>query len=203
MDSRAGIIGVILAGGQAKRMGGQDKALIELDGKPLLAHVTVRLARQVETMVLSANGDPAPYTTFGLPIVADSIEEGGPLAGILAAMDWAREVHPGAKWLASVAVDTPLFPTDLVARLQEALGESRAAVATSGGRPHPTFGLFDLSLAEDLRAYLETGARKARGWSGVADAARANFPSKPQEPFANINTAEDLKNLDTRSSNPR
>lgn len=184
-------------------MGGQDKALIALDGKPLLAHVTARFAPQVETMVLSANGDQAPYAPFGLPIVADSIEDAGPLAGLLAAMEWAREVHPEARWLASVAVDTPLFPTDLVARLQEAKGEGRAAVAASSGRLHPTFGLFDLSLAQDLRNYLESGARKAGGWPGIAEAARVEFPCEPSDPFANINTPEDMAHLSALTARPR
>lgn len=180
-------------------MGGQDKALIELNGKPLLAHVIARLAPQVETMILSANGDPAPYAPFGLPIVADSIEDGGPLAGILAAMDWARAECPRVKWLASVAVDTPLFPTDLVARLQEAKGDGQAAVAASGGRLHPTFGLFGLSLAEDLRAYLESGARKAGGWSGVAAAVKVDFATDPADPFTNINTPDDLERMLSQS----
>jgi len=199
MDSRAGIIGVILAGGQARRMGGQNKALIEFRGKPLLAHAMERLGPQVETMILSANGDPSAYTEFGLHVVPDSIEDGGPLAGILAAMEWARAQRPAANWLISVAVDTPLFPTDLVARLCEAVGREQSAVARSDGRLHPTFGLFDLNLIGDLRAYLGSGKRKADRWSGVADAIRADFAADPYDPFINANTLEDLVNLAARS----
>ena len=195
MDSRVGVIGIILAGGRARRMGGQDKALIELGGKQLLTHAITCLAPQVETMALSANGDPAPYAPFGLPIVADSIEDGGPLSGILAAMDWAREVHPGAKWIASVAVDTPFFPKDLILRLQQALGDGRAAVAASGGRLHPVFGLFHVELADNLRAYLDAGARKARFWSGIAGATRVEFLTDSLDPFMNMNSPEDVERI--------
>lgn len=196
-------MGVILAGGGARRMGGQDKALIELGGEPLLAHVIARLSPQVGEIILSANGNPKAYASFGLPVVPDSIKDGGPLAGLLAGMDWARENRPEARWLASAAVDTPLFPSDLVDRLYAAIGEGQSAVATSGGQLHPTFGLFHVALAGDLRAHLESGARKARGWSSIADAAKADFAAEPHNPFANINTVEDLETLEARSLGPR
>lgn len=193
MVSKGNIIGVILAGGEARRMEGRDKALLEVAGKPLLGHVIDRFAPQIGALVLSANGDPARFDSFGLDVISDIVDDGGPLAGILSAMEWARDNAPDAEWVASVAVDTPLLPLDLAARLSGAVGDGQSAVATSGGRLHPTFGLFNLNLTAGLRAYLNAGERKADAWAGVVDAARVDFAADPFDPFFNVNQPADLQ----------
>lgn len=197
MVSMADILGVILAGGQARRMTGRDKALIEVAGKPLLGHVVDRFAPQVGTLVLSANGDPERFEVFGLAVVPDTIDECGPLAGILSAMEWASANAPDAQWIASVAVDTPLLPRDLVDRLSDAIsgdgaGDGRAAIAASNGRMHPVCGLFNIALAADLRAYLEGGGRKVEGWTQQVGAQVVEFDTVRFDPFFNVNKPADL-----------
>ena len=152
------VAGVILAGGLARRMGGGDKALLELAGRPLLAHVIERLAPQVDELVLNANGDPARFAQFGLPVVPDTVEGfAGPLAGVLAGMRWAAA--RGHQDVASAAGDTPFFPTDLVARLQAARGDQPICMAATrdperGLSEHPTFALWPVRLADDLEKSL-------------------------------------------------
>ncbi len=190
-------LGVILAGGLATRMGGGDKALRELHGQPILAHVIERLRPQVAGMALNANGDPARFAGWGLPVLADSVEGfAGPLAGVLAGLDWAAA--EGAESIVTVAADTPFFPGDLVARLTAgaaAAGTSIALAATPEGdrvNRHPTFGLWPVALREDLRAALEGGLRKVVLWTDRHGAVTVTFPAEPFDPFFNINTPEDL-----------
>lgn len=187
-------VGVILAGGQARRMGGGDKALLPLGTGTLLSHVIERFSPQVAALALNANGDPARFDTR-LPVLADSIPGfAGPLAGVLAGLDWAAA--EGASHVVSAAADTPFLPADLVARLL--LAAERAgtpiALAASGEppRPHPTFGLWPVALRDDLRAALEGGLRRILDWTERHGAATAPFSSAGFDPFFNINRPEDL-----------
>ncbi|MFN4056558.1 MAG: molybdenum cofactor guanylyltransferase MobA [Roseinatronobacter sp.] len=189
------IAGVILAGGQATRMGGGDKGMRVVGGQTLMAHVLDRLRPQVGALVLNANGDPSRFAALGLPVVADSLPDWpGPLAGVLAGMDWAAS--QGANAVVSVAADTPFFPRDLVARLQAAAGPSGLALAGTreGGKlhRHPTFGLWPVALRDDLRAALVGGLRKVVLWTDTHGAGTAEFPTAPFDPFFNINTPEDI-----------
>lgn len=187
---RAGVIaGVILAGGRATRMGGGDKALLPLGGRPLLAHVVARLGPQVDRLALNANGDPARFAGFGLPVVADSVPgHPGPLAGVLAGLDWAAA--EGAEAIVTAAADTPFFPADLVSRLQAAGAAPLAVATTPPDDPHPTFGLWPVSLRDDLRRALADGARKVVAWMEARGCARARFDDA--EAFFNVNTPDDL-----------
>ena len=182
------IFGVILAGGQGQRMGGVDKALLPLAGKPLLAHVMARIAPQVAQLALSANGAAARFASFGLPVLPDEDSQ-GPLSGVLATLDWAAD--SGADAVVSVAVDTPFFPCDLVPQLWLA-GDGRAAVARCHGRTHPTFALWPVGLRDDLRAYLAAGEARLMGFARRQNAAEALFPDASPDPFYNINNREDL-----------
>ncbi len=190
------IVGVLLAGGQARRMGGGDKCLLPLGGVPLLARAIARARPQVSKLVLSANGDPGRFAGFGLPVVADGIADfAGPLAGILAGLDWAAAEAPQARWLASFATDAPFFPKDLVARLLTAVDREGAdmACAESGGRGHPVFALWPLGLTDALRqALVQEGLRKVDLWTARYRLARVDFPTDPVDPFLNLNRREDL-----------
>lgn len=194
------VIGVLLAGGQSRRMGGGDKCLLELAGEPLLAHVIERLKPQADALVLNANGDPARFTSFGLPVIADPIEGfAGPLAGVLAGFTWARENAPEARWIVTAATDTPFFPRDLVARLLDATGGQYPAIAlaSSGGRTHPVFGLWPTALMDDLNAALEDGVRKVLHWTDRHTLSMVEFgfvAAGPDriDPFFNVNTPDDL-----------
>ena len=192
----ADILGVILAGGQARRLGGGDKALVELGGRPLLAHAIDRLAPQVSRIVINANGDTSRFGSFGLPVVADSVEGfAGPLAGVLAGLDWAAENAPECEWVVSVATDAPFFPDDLAARLVAASETENAdlACAESGGRNHPVFGLWPVDLREDLReAMLVEEIRKIDAWTGRYRVAEVEWPAEPFDPFFNTNRPDDL-----------
>lgn len=189
-------VGVLLAGGQSRRMGGGDKCLRSLGGVSLLARTVARARQQVSALVLSANGDPARFKGVGLPVVADSLPDyAGPLAGILAGLDWASAHAPEARWLASFATDAPFFPTDLVVRLATAVEHEGAeiACAMSGGRLHPVFALWPLGLADDLRRVLiQEGLRKVDLWIGRHRTARVDFPIDRIDPFLNLNTPEDF-----------
>ena len=189
------VAGVILAGGLARRMGGGDKALLPVAGKPLLAHVIERLRPQVDALVLNANGDPARFARFGLPVVPDTVEGfAGPLAGVLAGMRWAGA--RGHSHVVSAAGDTPFFPTDLVAQLQAARGAQPISMAATrdperGLSEHPTFALWPVALADDLeRALTESTMRKVIVWTSRHGCARAVFDG--HLPFFNVNTPEDL-----------
>lgn len=203
-------LGVILAGGLARRMGGGDKSLLSLGAScRVLDHVIARLGTQVDRMVLNANGDPARFDEFGLPVVSDSLDGFlGPLAGVLAGLDYAAE-H-GFDHIVSVAADTPFFPTDLVLALETASKHvdvpiALAATKIEGGKTvrHPTFGLWPVALREDLRSALQDGLRKVVLWTDQHGAETHVFDSGEIDPFFNINTPEDLelanKMMETRS----
>jgi molybdopterin-guanine dinucleotide biosynthesis protein A len=189
------IAGVLLAGGQSQRMGGGDKCLRPLGGKPILAHVIERAQPQVATLVLNANGDAARFAAFGLPVVADDITGfAGPLAGVLAGLDWAATHLPAATHVASFATDAPFLPRDLVMALRDGMREGayQLACAASDGRAHPVFGLWPLSLREDLRQALAGGLRKVDQWTGRYRLIEVEFPAVPVDPFFNANRPEDL-----------
>ena len=189
------IAGIVLAGGLARRMGGGDKGLRLLAGRPILAWVIERAQPQVATLALNANGDPARFARYGLPVVADSIADfAGPLAGVLAGLDWAAETAAGATHVASFATDAPFLPRDLVARLAEAVeGGADLACAASDGQSHPVFGLWPLSLREALRrAVVEEGVRKVDAWTGRYRLATVSFAATPIDPFFNANRPDDL-----------
>src|ERR671910_2846070 len=163
------VVGVLLAGGQATRMGGGDKSLRRLGDRTILEHVIERARPQVAALVLNANGDPARFAPFRLPVVSDVIAGfAGPLAGVLTGMEWARTRRPDCPWIATIATDTPFFPTDLVGRMLSAVERERAelACAASGGRAPPGFGLWPVRLAADLRAAMtDDGMRKVDVWT--------------------------------------
>ncbi|WP_069298752.1 molybdenum cofactor guanylyltransferase MobA [Neptunicoccus sediminis] len=188
-------VGVILAGGLATRMGGGDKGLIALDGVSLLGRVRVRLQRQLDTVILNANGDPERFEGLGLPVQPDTVAGyAGPLAGVLAGMDWAA--GQGASHIVTVAADTPFFPRDLVVRLQGAGNDLAMAVTPDPERGlarHPTFGLWPVAAREDLRAALNDGLRKVVQWTAPRGCAQVEFAATPYDPFFNVNTPEDLK----------
>ena len=186
---------VLLAGGQSQRMGGGDKNLRLLGGKPMLAHVIERAKPQVDTLVLNANGDPQRFASFGLPIIADSVTGFvGPLAGVLAGLDWAAAHLPDAELVASFATDAPFFPRDLVRRLAVALEEGGfdLACAQSNGQAHPVFGLWPVSLREALREALASGLRKVDRWTVRYKLVEVEFLAEPVDPFFNANSPEDL-----------
>ncbi|HZH11329.1 MAG TPA: molybdenum cofactor guanylyltransferase MobA [Microvirga sp.] len=189
-------LGVILAGGLSRRMGGNDKTLLRLQGQTLLAHVTNRLGPQCESIVLSANGDPSRFAETGLPVVPDTVpDHPGPLAGLLAAMDWCVSKKPFVEWIVSVPCDTPFIPTDLVERLHAARNDSHGAMAcaASGSRQHYVTGLWSVSLRERLRrALVLDGMRRVEDWVKSHDFAIAVWPLEPIDPFFNINTPADL-----------
>jgi molybdopterin-guanine dinucleotide biosynthesis protein A len=192
------IAGMILAGGRSSRMGGGDKCLADLGGRPLLAHVIERLRPQVDIMALNANFDPERFADFGLDVIPDSMpDHPGPLAGVLAAMDWAA--GQGAQSVVTVAADTPFFPTDLVTALRASRVAHQLPLAMAmtpdggqGYHRHPTFGLWPVDLRDDLRAALADGTRKVIAWSEPKGCARAIFHDRGPDPFFNINTPEDL-----------
>lgn len=190
------IAGVLLAGGLARRMGGGDKPLKVLRGETILARVIGRARLQTRALVLNANGDPARFAAFGLPVAPDAVEGyAGPLAGVLTGMEWAAAHAPECRWLASFATDAPFLPLDLVARLYEAVEKDGADMActSSGGRRHPVFGLWPVRLAPDLRSALaDEGVRKVDAWTGRYKLAVADYPAEPHDPFFNANAPEDL-----------
>ncbi|CUJ04107.1 molybdenum cofactor guanylyltransferase MobA [Cognatishimia activa] len=190
-------LGVILAGGQARRMGGGDKGLLRLDERSILDHVIERLSPQVDAIGLNANGDRTRFADTGLPVFQDSIDGfPGPLAGVLAGMDWAHD--QGASMIVTIAADTPFFPGDLVARLMSQYSEANpivlAATRDEAGKlwRHPTFGLWTVSLRDDLRKALGDGLRKVVLWTDQHGATEAEFETTPIDPFFNVNTPDDL-----------
>lgn len=188
--------GVILAGGRASRMGGGDKGLRMVGGRRLLDHVIDRLSPQCAPLAINANGDPGRLAEWGLAVLPDSLpDHPGPLAGVLAGLDWAAGL--GAAAIVTAAADTPFFPQDLARRLWQARGPKGLALAASadaGGRvwQHPTFGLWPVALRDDLRTALQGGLRKIVHWTDMHGAGIAEFPSVPFDPFFNINTPEDI-----------
>ncbi len=191
------IVGVILAGGMASRMGGGDKPLLTLAGRPMLDSVLERLAPQCSRMVLSANGDPARFANYGLPVVADPVTGSvGPLAGILAGMDWAARELPAAEFIATVPGDCPFLPRDLVSRLSEARRAPGAdiALAASGGRTHNVVGLWPVALRDHLRqAIVAERLRKVALWTSRYRTVSVPWVEGPIDPFLNVNTPGDLE----------
>src|SRR3954453_18319036 len=191
-----GIPGVLLAGGLARRMGGGDKPMRTIGGRTILERAIARLKPQWDGLLLNANGDPARFAAFGLPVIADTVQDfPGPLAGILAALDWTAANRPDVRWILSAAADCPFLPRDLVARLQHARAaeDAQLAVAASGGQSHPVIGLWNVALREDLRhALVEEDIRKIDRWTSRYKLATVTWATEPLDPFFNANTMEDI-----------
>ncbi len=192
--------GVLLAGGLARRMGGGDKPMRAIGGRTILERVIARLSPQCSGLILNANGDPARFASFGLQVLADDVPGfPGPLAGILAALDWTAANRPGVEWVLSAAGDCPFLPRDLVARLHDARERenARLAVAASGGQSHPVIGLWDVALRDELRhALVVEDLRKIDRWTARYPLATVNWPVEPLDPFFNANTVEDIAEAD-------
>ena len=189
--------GLVLAGGLARRMGGGDKARIEIGGVSILDRVLATLSAQCTGMIINANGDPKRFADTGLTVVADSVPDfAGPLAGILAGLDWLAKQKNGIEWIVSVPGDCPFLPDDLVECLHQARRKMGAGVplacARSGEWRHPVVGLWPLALREDLRkALVKDGIRKIEVWTARHGVAIADWPDQPVDPFFNVNTPED------------
>lgn len=197
------IVGVLLAGGLSRRMGGGDKTLRLLAGRPLLDRVIERMRPQVAALVLNANGDPARFARYRLPVVADSVADfAGPLAGILAGLDWAAGSRPDCPLVASIPTDAPFLPRDLIARLVAGMQEAGAelACAASGGQPHPVIGLWPVRLRDDLRrALVDEEIRKVDMWTARYKLATVDFLADAAgvDPFFNANRPDDLERAAT------
>lgn len=190
---RMRVAGVILAGGQGRRLGGADKALLPLAGRPMVYHVLDRFAPQMDAVALSANGDPERFRSFGLPVLNDGLHGGsGPLAGVLAGLRWATGL--GATHLATVAVDTPLIPRDLVVRLCRAAGGG-AAISRSRNRPHPTVALWPVAAEPLLASTLQSSDLRMMAFAGALDPVFVDFDGDP-DPFLNANTADDVLRIE-------
>ena len=189
-------VGVVLAGGMARRFDGVDKCLIELCDKPLVEHVIERTAPQVDRLILNTNNAPERFQGYGLDIIADVVEgHAGPLAGILSALEWTREHVPSATWVASFPTDAPLLPVDLVAKMHGAIAGQGTdmACAISNGRTHPVIALWPVALASDLRtALVDKDIRKIDRFTAQYKISHVDFAAIDYDPFFNINTQEDL-----------
>jgi molybdopterin-guanine dinucleotide biosynthesis protein A len=194
------IPGVLLAGGLARRMGGGDKPMRIIAGKTILERVIARIGTQCDGLILNANGDPARFAKFDLPVIADNVVDfPGPLAGVLAGLDWVAKSRPQAKWMLSAAGDCPFLPRDLVVRLDQERRQQNAelAVAASGGRTHPVIGIWSVRLREELRqALVVEGLRKIDRWTSRYPLATVTWPTTPFDPFFNANTIDDLAEAD-------
>lgn len=203
MSPRALVTGVVLAGGLSRRMGGGDKGLLALAGKPMLGHVIDRLRPQVGAMLINANGDALRFADFGLPVIGDTIDGFvGPLAGVLAGMRWSAAHAPGASHIVTAAGDAPLLPADLVACLMDAVQDHPRgiALARSQGELHPVIGAWPVALADDLEAELQRGVRKVLRWTDKHGTIGVDFPfqrigGRELDPFYNANTPEELDEL--------
>ena len=193
-------LGLVLAGGLARRMGGGDKALLRIGGATILERVLERLAPQCAAIILNANGDPARFAFTRLPVVADDVPDfAGPLAGVLAGLDWAVTHAPDTQWVASVPGDCPFLPRDLVARLHAAReqDDQPLACARSGEWRHPVVGLWPVGLRDDLRGALtHEGLHKIEVWTARHGVAIADWPASPVDPFFNVNTPADAAEAD-------
>ena len=194
------VAGVLLAGGLARRMGGGDKGLALLGGRPLMDRIIERIRPQVSELIINANGDGARFAEYGLPVVADVIGDfAGPLAGVLTGLEWAAENAPGRPWVASFATDAPFVPLDLGERMSAAVetgvktGGADMACASSAGRAHPVFGLWPVAKAADLRRAMEDeDMRKIDRWTARYNLIVVDFPDVPFDPFFNINAPDNL-----------
>ena len=193
---RSPILGLVLAGGLARRMGGGDKTRIRIGGKTILERVLARLKPQCAAVILNANGDPARFADTGLPVVPDTVPDfAGPLAGILAGLDWAAAHVPAIADVASVPGDCPFLPGDLVARLSAARDAAGVplACARSGDWRHPVVGLWPVALRQDLRkALVEEDMHKIETWTARHGIAVGDWPATPIDPFFNVNTPADV-----------
>lgn len=200
-ETAAAVAGVILAGGQSRRMGGGDKCLRTLGGQTILSRIIARAETQARPLVLNANGDPTRFAEYRLPVAQDVIEGfAGPLAGILTGMDWVSANAPRSAWMASFASDAPFFPLDMVPRMLAAAeaADANLVCAQSGGRNHPVFGLWSMALREDLRqAVVEEELRKVDRWTARHRLVTVTFDPLETEqgtldPFFNTNRPDDL-----------
>ena len=192
----ADFAGVLLAGGQSRRMGGGDKCLRRIGGTTILARVIARVQDQVSHLILNANGDPNRFSEYRLPVVADVVSGfAGPLAGVLSGMEWVAEHAPECAWLASLPTDAPFLPLDLIAKLQAAMNAEHAelACAASAGRTHPVIALWPVAIRADLRqALVEDDIRKIDLFTARYKLAEVTFAAEPVDPFFNTNRPEDL-----------
>jgi len=191
--ARESVTGVVLAGGQGRRMGGVDKGLVELDGRPLVAWVLERLAPQVGTLLVNANQNAARYAAFGHPVIGDAVGGfAGPLAGLHAALAAAR-----TEWVVTVPCDSPFLPRDLVARLAGGAASANAtlAVARTFDQPHPVFALVRRAVLPHLTHYLEGGGRKIDAWYSALSIVEVPFDDEA-DAFRNINTTDELRQAD-------
>jgi molybdenum cofactor guanylyltransferase len=197
-------VGIILAGGLSRRMGGQAKALMPLAGRPMIVHVIERVRPFVDACILNVNGDHSAYAQFGLPIVADTFGDyAGPLAGLLSGMVWAAQHRPDARHVVTAPCDTPFLPENYVDALVEATaGDSGTIViAASDGRSHFASGLWPIALADRLAAYLAAGERRTQTWIEQNPNSSVSFPRIDDgrsgfDPFFNVNTPEDLSTVE-------
>lgn len=190
------ILGVVLAGGLSSRMGGGDKSLQPLGGRPVLSHILDRFAPQVDGVILNANGDPARFAAFGLPVAGDAVPGFvGPLAGVLAGLAWARQNRTDITDIVTVPGDGPFLPRDLVARMADERSAAGAdlACALSAGQAYPVIGLWPVRLFDDLRrAVVDEDIRKVDRWTARHHLVQVAFPAQPVDPFFNANTPEEL-----------
>lgn len=197
---RDAIVGVLLAGGLARRMGGGDKSMNTVGGVPILERVVARIKPQVGTLILNANGNPSRFAELGLPVVADVLDDHpGPLAGVLTGMEWSRAMRPSVPWIATVATDAPFVPLDLIARLAAAAEAAGAliACAQSNGRTHPPFAVWSIDLADDLKtALVDEGLRKIDAWTARHPIVHVEFSTDPVDPFFNVNKPDNLAEAD-------
>jgi molybdopterin-guanine dinucleotide biosynthesis protein A len=190
------IVGVILAGGLARRMGGGDKSMLQLGGRRILDYVIESAQNQLETVIINANGDPERFTEFNLPVQADIVPDfAGPLAGVVSAMAWVKQNQPSATHIITLAADTPFFPADYVPRMLELMqlkGE-RLACASYQGRTQPVFGLWPVNLFDDLyKALVEDDMRKVDRFTAPYGVADVPFDELSRNPFFNVNKPEDI-----------
>jgi molybdopterin-guanine dinucleotide biosynthesis protein A len=200
MTTEIATLGLVLAGGLARRMGGGDKPRTMIGGQTILSRVIDRLTLQCTRLILNANGDPARFADTKLPVIADDVPDfAGPLAGVLAGLDWAATNAPGIEYVASVPGDCPFLPRDLVARLHQARADAGQplACASSGQWRHPVVALWPVALRDDLRrALTQDGLRKIEVWTARHGVALAGWPAEPVDPFFNVNTPEDVAAAD-------
>lgn len=194
------VLGCVLAGGQSRRMGGGDKTLMDLNGRPMLTLILGRLAPQVPTIVLNANGDPGRFSQYDLPVISDPVGDfAGPLAGVLAGLTYARVNLPDITHVVSIAGDTPFFPSDLMKRFCAAVpaGKPVIALASSSEKLHPVFGLWPVVLYDDLHDWLATGqSGKVLAFVDRHDSVEVAFgpdPATGLDPFFNANRPDDLQ----------
>ncbi len=196
-------IGVVLAGGLARRLGGGDKALRRVGGQTVLARLIGRMTPQVTRLILNANEDAARFADYGLPVVGDDLpDRPGPLAGVLAGLDWTAEFAPNVQWVVTVPGDAPFLPTDLVVRLHSVRGEATLACAASGGRTHPVVTLWPVALRHDLRrALVVESLHKVGAYVRRHDPMIVEWTIEGVDPFFNVNTLADLEEADRLAAN--